>query len=146
MRRVKCSECGKSYDFDRDDFCPRCGAFTPPPKSTAIDADGRVVRVDGINETNHTGSFVHAELHEENRERKRAGLSKGVRRTGTAAQHPRVGTESPRATNLMGRTAQSRQGTGRAATPAKIILIVIAAIFAANFFSVLVRILLYLGL
>ena len=81
MRRVRCYECGKMYDFDMDDFCPRCGAFNQPPKSTAIDADGSVIRVDGINEKNHAGSFVHEELHEENRERRRIGLSKSVRRT-----------------------------------------------------------------
>ena len=81
MRRVRCYECGKMYDFDMDDFCPRCGAFTQPPKSTAIDANGSVIRVEGINEKNHAGSFVHEELHEENRERRRMGLSKSVRRT-----------------------------------------------------------------
>ena len=81
MRRVRCYECGKMYDFDTDDFCPRCGAFTQPPKATAIDADGSVIRVEGINEKNHAGSFVHEELHEENRERRRMGLSKSVRRT-----------------------------------------------------------------
>ena len=81
MRRVRCYECGKMYDFDMDDFCPRCGAFNQPPKSTAIDADGSVIRVDGINEKNHAGSFVHEELHAENRERRCIGLSKSVRRT-----------------------------------------------------------------
>lgn len=67
---------------------PRCGAFTQPPKSTAIDADGSVIRVEGINEKNHVGSFVHEELHEENRERRRTGLSKGTRRTGQTAALP----------------------------------------------------------
>ena len=81
MRRVRCYECGKIYDFDTNDFCPRCGAFTQPPKATAIDADGSVIRVEGINEKNHAGSFVHEELHEENRERRRMGLSGSVRRT-----------------------------------------------------------------
>ena len=81
MRRVRCYECGKMYDFDTDDFCPRCGAFNQPPKSTAIDANGSVIRVEGINEKNHAGSFVHEELHEENRERRRMGLSKSARQT-----------------------------------------------------------------
>ena len=84
VHRVRCYECGKIYDFDQDDFCPRCGAFTQPPKSTVIDADGSVIRVDGLNERGHAGSFVHEELHEENRERRRAGLSKGVRRSFSA--------------------------------------------------------------
>ena len=74
MQRVKCEECGKVYNFDMDDFCPRCGAFNQPPKASAINADGSVIRLDGINEKNHAGSFVHEELHEENRERRRMGL------------------------------------------------------------------------
>ena len=79
MRIVKCYDCGKKYDFDADDFCPGCGAFTPPPRRARIDMDGNVVRVDGLNERNHAGSFVHAELHEENRARK-----------GTPMQKPKV--------------------------------------------------------
>ena len=80
MRRVQCYECGKRYDFDVDDFCPKCGAFNPPDRSSRIDADGNVVRLDGLNEANHRGSFVHAELHAENKERRTTGLSKGVKK------------------------------------------------------------------
>lgn len=80
MRKVRCYECGRSYDFDVDDFCPRCGAFNQPGKQTSIGADGSVVRSDGLNEKNHAGSFVHREFHSENRSRRASGLSKGVRR------------------------------------------------------------------
>ena len=76
MRNVRCHDCGKRYNFDKDDFCPKCGAFTQPPHQTRIGMDGRVVRVDGINETNHTNSFVHAELHGENRERRGSDLER----------------------------------------------------------------------
>lgn len=86
MRKVQCCECGKRYDFDVDDFCPKCGAFNQPGKQTGIGADGTVVRTDGLNEKNHAGSFVHREFHTENRVRKAVGLSKGVRRAG--AQPP----------------------------------------------------------
>ncbi|MDO4314898.1 MAG: hypothetical protein Q4C45_03910 [Oscillospiraceae bacterium] len=88
MQKVQCYECGKRYDFDEDDFCPKCGAFNQPRRSTRIGADGSVIRVDGINERNHKNSFVHEELHEENRERKAAGLSKGVKRTSRTAAGP----------------------------------------------------------
>jgi hypothetical protein len=67
---VKCHECGKSYDYHVDDFCPRCGAFTQPPKDLQVGADGSVVRVDGLNEQHHRGSFVHRELHTEERQRR----------------------------------------------------------------------------
>ena len=26
MRKIRCYECGRRYDFDVDDFCPQCGA------------------------------------------------------------------------------------------------------------------------
>lgn len=29
-RQVKCQSCGKSYDYDRNEICPRCGAYTNP--------------------------------------------------------------------------------------------------------------------
>lgn len=79
MRKVRCYDCGKSYDFDVEDFCPRCGAFNQPGKSVRIGADGAVVRTEGLNEKNHAGSFVHQEFHAENRVRKAVGLSKGAR-------------------------------------------------------------------
>lgn len=77
MRNVRCHDCGKRYNFDKDDFCPRCGAFTQPPPTTRIGVDGGVVRMEGINEKNHTASFVHAEYHDENRERKGSLLERG---------------------------------------------------------------------
>ena len=105
MRRVQCYECGKRYDFDVDDFCPRCGAFNPPGRSSRIDADGNVVRLDGLNEVNHRESFVHAELHEENKERRASGLSRGVKRSQekAAARSVRTGQKRKQAApNSMG--------------------------------------------
>lgn len=66
-------------------FAPNAARSTNRPEIPASAPDGSVIRVDGINEQNHQNSFVHAELHEENRERKAAGLSKGVRRSARAA-------------------------------------------------------------
>ena len=80
MKKVRCYECGRSYDYHEDPFCPRCGAFNQAAHSTCVGADGSIVRVDGINETNHAGSFLHKEYHEEEKERKRTGLDKGVQR------------------------------------------------------------------
>ena len=86
MRRVRCYECGKRYDFDVDDFCPKCGAFNQPDRTSRIGADGSVIRVDGLNEVNHRESFAHAELHEENRERRNSGLSKGTQQSAKTIQ------------------------------------------------------------
>ena len=35
MRKVTCQDCGKHYDYDVDDFCPKCGSFNPPPDGGA---------------------------------------------------------------------------------------------------------------
>ena len=80
MRRVKCEDCGRVYDFDTDDFCPRCGAFTFP-KGDRIGTDSSVVRVEEIRESNHKDSFLHAEYFVEKRRRKAAGLDRGADRS-----------------------------------------------------------------
>ena len=84
MKRIVCEECKRAYDFERDDFCPRCGAFNPPVKTWGVDGQGNVVRVDGVNEENHGASFVHREVHREKAVRRALGMdwnkAKGVRR------------------------------------------------------------------
>ena len=80
MRIVKCYECGKRYNYDEDGFCPKCGGFNQPKALSRIGADGSVVWVDGINRRNHEGSFVHQELHEENRERRGSPLEQNMRK------------------------------------------------------------------
>ena len=74
MRKVKCHDCGRSYDYDVDDFCPKCGAFTLPARASHIGSDGSVVWSDGINERGHRNSFVHSEYHAENQKRSRTWL------------------------------------------------------------------------
>ena len=78
MQMVKCYECSKRYNYDDDGFCPKCGAFNQPPRSARVSTDGSVVRVDGINERGHTGSFVHKEYHAEEKARRSSGLQKRV--------------------------------------------------------------------
>ena len=90
MRRVKCEDCGKVYDFDTDDFCPRCGAFTFP-KGDRIGTDSSVVRVEEIRESNHKDSFLHAEYFVEKRRRKAAGLDRGADRSRDSQWAPAPG-------------------------------------------------------
>ena len=90
MRRVKCEDCGKVYDFDTDDFCPRCGAFTFP-KGDRIGTDSSVVRVEEIRESNHKDSFLHAEYFVEKRRRKAAGLDWGADRSRDSQWAPAPG-------------------------------------------------------
>ena len=99
MRGVRCHECGKRYNFDVDDFCPRCGAFTQPARPSRIGADGEIVYGDGLNEKNHKKSFLHTEFHEENKERKGSFLE------GAAKKKPPVRNPQPywkRPSNALG--------------------------------------------
>lgn len=120
MRKIRCYECGKSYDFDIDDFCPKCGAFNQPRER----AGGAVLRAEGLNEKNHAGSFIHQEFHTENRVRKAVGLSKGVRRTAVGkAQQP------------LSRRQEMSGGQGKQKNPVQYIFWIIAAIIFFNVMS-----------
>ena len=79
VRRVSCYECGRHYDYDDDGFCPHCGAFNQPPKKVGFSAAGTLVNyAEGINERNHARSFVHKELHSENRARRGTELDRSA--------------------------------------------------------------------
>lgn len=40
MRKVTCGDCGRVYDYDKDDFCPKCGSFnTPTGGSTVLERE-----------------------------------------------------------------------------------------------------------
>ena len=84
MRKVTCHDCGKRYNYDVDDFCPKCGAFTQPPRGFRVDASGTVVAV----ETAPISAFARAELKEENTERKNTPLSKGKKAVTNVGARP----------------------------------------------------------
>ena len=42
MVRVKCRNCGKVYDYRKNEICPGCGAYNRPPRREVVDADGTV--------------------------------------------------------------------------------------------------------
>ena len=112
MRMVKCYDCGKRYNYDEDGFCPRCGAFNQPPAITRIGADGSIVRVDGINEQGHTGSFVHKEYHQEERQRRRVGLDKSVERIPEPAPKAAPKVRPAGKTLAAGNQKQAEKGIG----------------------------------
>ena len=112
MRMVKCYDCGKRYNYDEDGFCPKCGAFNQPPAITRIGADGSIVRVDGINEQGHTGSFVHKEYHQEERQRRRVGLDKSVERIPEPAPKAAPKVRPAGKTLTAGNQKQAEKGIG----------------------------------
>ena len=78
MQKVRCYECGRSYDYDEDAFCPRCGAFNLPGRAENTVRVGELTedRRDGLSEKGHSGSFLHQEFHNEERQRRRLGLDR----------------------------------------------------------------------
>ena len=77
MQKVRCYECGRSYDKDEDAFCPRCGACNLPGREHTVRV-GELTedRRDGLSEKGHSGSFLHREFHSEERQRRRLGLDR----------------------------------------------------------------------
>lgn len=42
MPTIRCSACGKHYDYRQEGCCPRCGAYNRPPRREWVEADGSV--------------------------------------------------------------------------------------------------------
>jgi len=75
MRKIRCAACGKTYDYDDDAFCPKCGAFNQPSRGQRT---MQVTRKDGLSEAGHDHSFLHEEYHAEERQRRASDLNQKV--------------------------------------------------------------------
>lgn len=126
MRRIRCYECGKIYDYDEDAFCPKCGAFSQPLKAGRISETGEVVLRDGIKEIDHVRSFAHQELHQENRTRRRSGLE---------GQAARPETNTPPQTQ----STEVRKGKAGEFNPAGLIFWIVFCLIAFNLLMSLFR-------
>ena len=102
MRRIVCEDCKRVYDCDKDDFCSRCGAFNQPVKTWTTDNQGNIRRVDGVNEANHAGSFVHSEVHREKRIRQAKGMDQKKSTRRQPAARPAAKLPSKRENDHMG--------------------------------------------
>ncbi len=141
MAMITCENCGKRYDDQKDDFCPKCGAFNQPRHRWGEDAQGNVVRVDGINESGHEDSFVHQEVHREKAQRRQVGLdwrgSQGARRPAAGPKPQRPAGAPPVQRPAAG--AQRRSGGGKTqVNAAKWVVYLVAGIILLNvLFSIL---------
>lgn len=127
MANIVCENCGKRYDDQKDDFCPKCGAYNQPQHRWREDAHGNVVRVDGVNESNHEDSFVHREVHREKAQRRRVGLDW---RSGRTDRRPAAGPAPSRGTG--GPASGQRSGGTKQSGAAKWIVYLVAGIIAIN--------------
>ena len=131
MQQIVCEECKKRYDYDRDEFCPRCGAFNQPVKTWTTDSQGNVRRVDGVNEQNHAGSFVHHEVHKEKRVRQARGMDWSG---GKARPAPR-----PQPKPVRPSVQQPKQKKESMPEATKLFLWIVAIVFLINFIFPLLR-------
>lgn len=46
MSAIRCRACGRSYDYEKQGLCPKCGAYNRPPRREWVDADGTVHDLD----------------------------------------------------------------------------------------------------
>lgn len=123
MHMIKCEECGRRYDYDDDGFCPHCGAFNQPSRTDLISNSGEVTRVDGISEAGHANSFAHEEFHAEERERRRSGLDRSVKRVVRHEAAPEKSVEKP-TVRMRQKDAGARKG-GLGVLPTIIVFIVL---------------------
>lgn len=42
MASIRCKACGKTYDYGKEGFCPKCGAYNRPPRQEWVDAEGGI--------------------------------------------------------------------------------------------------------
>ena len=42
MAVIRCKGCGRLYDYQKQDMCPKCGAYNRPPRRERVEADGTV--------------------------------------------------------------------------------------------------------
>ena len=40
--KLICNDCGKRYDYDKDEFCPKCGSYNPPTKTVATQMEAEL--------------------------------------------------------------------------------------------------------
>lgn len=124
MGKIRCYECGRSYDWQEDPFCPKCGAFNRLDGSGI--GSGMAVRRDGLNEAGHEGSFLHQELHAEDSQRRRLGLEYPRRKASPRSSRqadPQIVVEAGRLWNK----------TKKEVNPAKIVGGIVLIIILWNF-------------
>lgn len=128
MIRVVCEECGKSYNYEVDDFCPKCGAYNQPSRENR---SGAVVRSDGINEKYHDGSFVHEEVHQEKKIRRKFNLDQKPRSRPAVS---RPSASAPRPSSVFSSGTRNRSGQSKAGSASAAVTAIVWIFFILIFF------------
>lgn len=46
MPNIRCKTCGRTYSYEKQGMCPKCGAYNRPPRRERIDPDGSIHYLD----------------------------------------------------------------------------------------------------
>ena len=46
MPTIRCKTCGRTYSYEKQGMCPKCGAYNRPPRRERVDPDGSVHYLD----------------------------------------------------------------------------------------------------
>lgn len=46
MPNIRCKTCGRTYSYEKQGMCPKCGAYNRPPRRERVDPDGSVHYLD----------------------------------------------------------------------------------------------------
>ena len=46
MPTIRCKACGRTYSYEKQGMCPKCGAYNRPPRRERVDPDGSVHYLD----------------------------------------------------------------------------------------------------
>lgn len=140
MRRIRCKDCGKSYDYDKDDFCPKCGAYNPPADSGATQLERELLSRFETGQQNQNRAKTRAQARvQETPRRTPPRTGQATPRAGktapTAAFHPTYGS-----TPEIGRQKHSGRIQGCAAceepvkrskAPLVILIVAVVILFVA---------------
>ncbi len=113
MRQVVCKSCGRRYDYDKENFCPKCGGFNQPEgaPSTRLERD-QLARFDGG--------------------RDRTPRREAPARTQPAPQRPPAYRETPPASARRSRQTAGPEAPGQKRRPGLAVLVAIMAISALS--------------
>lgn len=46
MPNIRCKTCGRTYSYEKQGMCPKCGAYNRPPRRERVDPDGSIHYLD----------------------------------------------------------------------------------------------------
>ena len=133
MRKVTCKDCGRRYDYDVDDFCPKCGSYNPPddPGSTQLERELLSRFETGRSRQNAANPAPVRDSRPAGAAQEERGRRHSARIEDCASCVPKTMVRPP--LEGAGPMQYRRRPVQKGSNPGKIILIVVGVLFLINF-------------